>query len=413
MTKKGSDKKIFPKGVLLMSENDVELLAEILLKRVPAEYTDTITLIVIKTLIIENIVFFNELIINNNVTIGSSLYKKVWTQVLALFRGSTIEQVKGIAYSAKNKIPSKLRSLNVFFLLVKSKGVIPEFLHILESVYVTYKRPTELPELDLDSVTRKMTPSAYQFSNEFSPKFRSFLRAHPVINDTRSRWDKNLGSLSRQFKLTNKAGPNGKATKTMLDDAYVLKHSTKLFKIYTEMCTHLNCQYLVSAVEHYSSIYERSLPKDAKPNLKVGKLTQVPEKGNKNRVVAISNFWLQQCMNLLRQLIDVTFTKTFVKNNACFMYCHEGSLAKAFESYSNTGYSISFDLSNASDRIPRIYQRDILSTYVNPRFGQTYFDMVSNIDFETKDGQIINYEVGQPMGSYESFNLFQLFLMEL
>jgi hypothetical protein len=118
-------------------------------------------------------------------------------------------------------------------------------------------------------------------------------------------------------------------------------------------------------------------------------------------------------MNLLRQLSDLTITKHYINNDACFMYNHFGSLTKAIKSYKITGFSVSFDLTNATDRIPRIYQRDVLSAYVNPRFAQDYFEMVSLIDFTTSNGDVINYEVGQPMGSYESFNLFQAFLLEL
>jgi hypothetical protein len=166
-------------------------------------------------------------------------------------------------------------------------------------------------------------------------------------------------------------------------------------------------------VEKLSVVYEQSINSENDTTGKLAKVVQVPEKGNKNRVVAIQNFWVQQPMNLLRQLIDKVITRPFIKNGACFMYNHYGSLSKAISSYAVTNYSISFDLSNASDRIPRIYQRDVLSAYVNPRFGQDYFELVSLLEFTTKNGEVINYEVGQPMGSYESFNLFQGFLMEL
>jgi len=408
--------QIFPKGLIALSEKDVDVLAGVLETRIPVKFKCHYDIVLIKTAIIENIKFFNELVINNNVTKGPSIYKSTWTSVLTNFRGGDFEQVKGVSYSQFNRIPSKLNSLNKFYLLIKTQGINSDTLfvfHLLESLYSIYKLPTEIPELNLNSITDKLTKDQYDYVNSMSKSFRSFLKENPVSKDIAFQWEKELGNLSRQYKITNKSGPNGKATKTMILDAYVLKHNVPLFNNYKKMCKHLDCEYLVKSVEHYSNLYELNNNSVSSKVSIIAKVTQVPEKGNKNRVVAIQNFWVQQPMNLLRQLIDKTITKHYINNDACFMYNHFGSLLKAIKSYKDTGFSVSFDLTNATDRIPRIYQRDVLSAYVNPRFAQDYFEMVSLIDFTTKNGDVINYEVGQPMGSYESFNLFQAFLLEL
>jgi hypothetical protein len=229
-SKKGN---VFPKGVIALSETDVDVLAEILFTRVSAEYREIVTIALIKSAIIENLKFFNELVINNNVTIGPSIYKKTWTSVLANFRGGEFEQVSGVSYSQKNKIPSKLKSLNVLFLIIKTKGSINGTLfifHLLESLYATYKMPKEIPELNLSSITDKMTKTQYEFVNQNSKEFRSFLKKNPVQKNIGTLWDNELASLSQQYKLSNGAGPNGVATKTMIQDAYVLKQNAKFYE---------------------------------------------------------------------------------------------------------------------------------------------------------------------------------------
>jgi hypothetical protein len=76
----------------------------------------------------------------------------------------------------------------------------------------------------------------------------------------------------------------------MILDAYVLKHNVPLFNNYKKMCKHLNCEYLIKSVEHYSNIYELNNNSVSSKVSIIAKVTQVPEKGNKNRVVAIQNF---------------------------------------------------------------------------------------------------------------------------
>jgi hypothetical protein len=90
--------------------------------------------------------------------------------------------------------------------------------------------PKEIPELNLSSITDKMTKTQYEFVNQNSKEFRSFLKKNPVQKNIGTLWDKELASLSQQYKLSNGAGPNGVATKTMIQDAYVLKQNAKFYE---------------------------------------------------------------------------------------------------------------------------------------------------------------------------------------
>jgi len=77
MKSKKNPNGIFPRGVIALSEKDVDVLSEVLFIRVPDEKRTTYDAALIKSLIIENARFFNEQVINNNVTVGPGIYKAV------------------------------------------------------------------------------------------------------------------------------------------------------------------------------------------------------------------------------------------------------------------------------------------------------------------------------------------------
>jgi hypothetical protein len=63
----------------------------------------------------------------------------------------------------------------------------------------------------------------------------------------------------------------------------------------------------------------------------------------------------------------------------------------------------SFDLSNATDRLPLSLQKDVIAKLVgNNDYAESWARIMTAHEFRAPNGQSISYEVGQPMGAYSS-----------
>lgn len=69
----------------------------------------------------------------------------------------------------------------------------------------------------------------------------------------------------------------------------------------------------------------------------------------------------------------------------------------------------SFDLSNATDRLPLSLQKDVIAKLVgNNDYAESWARIMTAHEFRAPNGQSISYEVGQPMGAYSSWATFSL-----
>lgn len=63
----------------------------------------------------------------------------------------------------------------------------------------------------------------------------------------------------------------------------------------------------------------------------------------------------------------------------------------------------SFDLTTATDRIPRLLEADVIAAIWNKDLANAWLDLISDRAFATPNGQSVRYAVGQPMGFYSSW----------
>jgi len=63
--------------------------------------------------------------------------------------------------------------------------------------------------------------------------------------------------------------------------------------------------------------------------------------------------------------------KRFVDNEQCFYLKHEDSLKQAMINYKNNEFSLSLDLSNATDAIPAELQKEALRHVFSPAIGES------------------------------------------
>lgn len=136
------------------------------------------------------------------------------------------------------------------------------------------------------------------------------------------------------------------------------------------------------------------------------KLHFIFEKGNKCRVIAIVDYWTQQALcpihdtiqSFLRELPqDGTFDQDKIRNIVKGYTAEEG--AELF----------SFDLTAATDRLPRELQEAILSALLDREmYGKAWSNLIAGRSFALPGGSRISYAVGQPMGAKSSFPMLAL-----
>lgn len=141
-------------------------------------------------------------------------------------------------------------------------------------------------------------------------------------------------------------------------------------------------------------------------DLIIGRLSVVFNTAGKSRVIGITNWWTQialyplhkEIFRFLRRLpTDGTF------DQLAPIRALEGDRDREYRSY---------DLSAATDRLPRDLQRDILSLFVDPRLADIWSKLVDiPFGYRDRDGSLtkdIRYSVGQPMGAYSSWAMLAL-----
>lgn len=131
------------------------------------------------------------------------------------------------------------------------------------------------------------------------------------------------------------------------------------------------------------------------------KVVCIPDKGTKNRLIAIGNYWLQ---NSLKYLHEITYE--ILRNIPTDGTHNQESQFNRVMERTKVGPVWSFDLTAATDRFPRTIQADVLAR-LDPKVSQLWVEILSNIKviYENKE---ITYGTGQPMGLYSSWSTFTL-----
>lgn len=197
---------------------------------------------------------------------------------------------------------------------------------------------------------------------------------------------------NRQIYLSNKGGPQGKASLSALQNMnnYSYNDLALLFKLTDQA----GIDYISN---QYKTFFEKSYLRE-KGKYFLGKISYVYDPELKVRVIAIVDYYRQlffkpihrDIFNMLKTIpMDRTFTQDprhdWEDNNHSFW---------------------SLDLSSATDRFPVILQSRLLERIYNQEFANSW-KLLLQKEFDA-DGSPIKYNCGQPMGSYSSWAAFTL-----
>lgn len=131
------------------------------------------------------------------------------------------------------------------------------------------------------------------------------------------------------------------------------------------------------------------------------RLSVVKDPEGKSRIIAVLDYWTQSALKPLH--ITVMAMLRRMKGDCTFNQ-------QKFHSWlPRVGPYYSLDLSNATDRFPVEFQREILSHMTNPEYAKAWQRLLTEQEFTASWNQeTYKYAAGQPMGAYSSWAIFTL-----
>lgn len=223
------------------------------------------------------------------------------------------------------------------------------------------------------------------FTPHLKPFWSTLDGKSPNIKSSRVIW--------KRFHMTSKAGPNGQALWSCLQDLYCLPQSlVEAIKVVGG-----------SEISHHIDVLMQLKNQLAKVLPTKGvcfrKLTHFPDKEYKVRVIAILDYWSQ---TVLKPLHHWLFTCLKVIPQDCTF--DQGSFWDKIKD-SKVFYSI--DLTAATDRFPI----ELIALVLEAKLGKAYVSawrtIMVGFPFDTQQGKV-SYSVGNPMGAYSSWSSFAL-----
>lgn len=141
----------------------------------------------------------------------------------------------------------------------------------------------------------------------------------------------------------------------------------------------------------------------------IARLSVVYDQAGKARIVGITNYWLQVCLEplhtaILALLKNIPQDGTFNQISPIKLLVDTVKPGQVF---------YSFDLSSATDRLPIVVQMQILNILV-PGMGTSWMNLLGSLRWQWKSLnkrvplKEIQYAVGQPMGAYSSWAMLAL-----
>lgn len=169
------------------------------------------------------------------------------------------------------------------------------------------------------------------------------------------------------------------------------------------MTTH----YVPKSIEHFLPAQEtRKIVGNHSDDKAVGKIHVIQEGGAKARAIAIPNAWTQMAFYPLHIFLQ-GITDLLLPKESC-TYDQESGINYVIEHLKNGKPTFAVDLSAATDRFPLELQTATLEALGCKDYAEALKDLSRSNWVFPQGSKTLQYNVGQPMGLYGSFSLFQL-----
>jgi len=250
----------------------------------------------------------------------------------------------------------------------------------LTMVYVS-RHWTTKPKPDFDPILKPSSPKI----EVLLPFIQDFIGHYSLQLKTEYKSD-------NKFHLSTKQGPNGQAIGNSLFDLYSMD-SDLIEDIKT-----LNPS-IANEITNCKAFADIKFSSKEKGILR--KVSPIPDKELKTRVIAILDYWSQTALKPLHDSV----MNQLGKFKGDFTKDQHGFEARSLPQK----VKYSYDLSNATDRFPIMLQFELLKALIGDTKANSWRNILIKRPYHHKDGNtVINYSVGQPMGAYSSWAVFSL-----
>nr|UPW42113.1 MAG: putative RNA dependent RNA polymerase [Zhejiang mito-like virus 6] len=206
-------------------------------------------------------------------------------------------------------------------------------------------------------------------------------------------------SFFKAFHFTTKKGPNGPAMANSIKDLTSLPQQTiediismggDELGVFIRKCFMRTPLRGLSFIEIWNTLYK-------KPAAHPRKLSFFSDKEGKTRVIGILDYWTQTALRPLHDTLMGILRG--IKSDCTF------DQNAFYTKLPSRGPYFSFDLSAATDRMPILLQKRIVSAVVGEERAEAWARLLTQLEFVNHKypDKYFKYETGQPMGAYSSW----------
>lgn len=363
--------------------------------------------ICLKTLISKTIEVHDELIANHGIVDGTSRWKVITLYATGVLEGRDPANPGWLAVGKTNKWPKKIGHLRPLCIFIKDnihnkehERQVAEAKRLCQTLFKINKvcsaNKQLLPLLENLKVKRPISP-------EILAGFTKFLRKR--LNEVRKGITPS--DLGIELFLGPSNGPNQRPKlESALEEAAVLRNDTKLFRAFQDYCIITNNMEFLEFFERCSNNLTRAPSLLSKIRLR--KLTAIADKGNKPRVIALSDLWTQSLLSSLENKV-LEVTRTMFPKNIAYDSHREGWKQIMQLPQEVKDQLVSLDAEAWTDNFPAVLQLEVVNELFGQKLGLCWNTLaVSCPWYIPHHPSPIYFGKGQGMGTKGSFAIAQL-----
>jgi hypothetical protein len=241
---------------------------------------------------------------------------------------------------------------------------------------------------------------------------REFRNVLEIMFPFNKRADRLLDiSSNSKLHLSHKNGPNGTCVGTIPVDFKALSNDNDLISALLTIGTLTANDHLLESLSLFSKTNQESTYSTKGTSPSTSSLSIKNEKGVKGRIFAICDIFSQSSLKgfhdwaaswLRFQPEDGTANQDHVKRIA-----QKWTIDNSIE-LNGCSNLTSTDLSAATDRLPALFQREIMQAIAGKEFADAWYVLCTNRTFTSRFYEPVQYAVGQPMGLYSSWAMLAI-----
>jgi hypothetical protein len=349
----------------------------------------------------------DDIIKHRGVVHGTSRWKAITQYAIGLLEGREPENPGWVATGKTNKWPKALRHLLPVYIFIKDnihdesyQNQIAEAMRFCLTLFKLNKVCTAnselLPLIENIGKRTKLDPALV---SEFEKHVRTRLqetRDNIVLTD-----------LDIKLFLSPSNGPNRvPKLESALEEASVLKKNQVLYKAFEKIC-------IITGNKQFLNFFSESAKKylnlpSKLTNIKLRKLTAIPDNGNKSRVIALCDIWTQSVLASLEGVVIDVSAKLFPNNLAYFSH-KEGWNKIMSQPRDVLDRCVSLDATSWTDNFPASLQTIVVKALFGEPMSICWKALAVDCPWYVPNmPRPVKFGKGQGMGTKGSFAIAQL-----